>query len=148
MSRTFFYGFNKIISKINISKFSSENNIINSIAVVSILSGHAAYSYMTKKETNIVVNNTYIYTNNGYTEFMVVDTLGNHYSVNNSLWYWKWNSIEDWHSIKEEQKLDTLIYGWRMPILGMFPNIVSCRYNKSKNTTVKDTPLIEDLSGL
>jgi len=123
MSRTFFYGFNKIISKINISKFSSENNIINSIAVVSILSGHAAYSYMTKKETNIVVNNTYIYTNNGYTEFMVVDTLGNHYSVNNSLWYWKWDSIEEWNSMNKNETLNIKYYGYRIPLIGFFPNI-------------------------
>ena len=34
----------------------------------------------------------------------------------------------------------------RVPILGLFPNIVSCQNNKSKDVTVKDMSLIQDLS--
>ena len=48
--------------------------------------------------------------------------------------------------VKEQQKLNTLTYGLRVPILGLFPNIVSCQNNKSKDITVKDMSLIQDLS--
>ena len=37
-------------------------------------------------------------------------------------------------------------YGWHVHILGLFPNIVSCQNNKSKDVTVKDMSLIQDLS--
>ena len=52
--------------------------------------------------------------------------------------------------IKEEQKLNTLTYGWRVPILGIFPNIVSSQYNKNNNTNINGmiitTSLEQDLS--
>jgi hypothetical protein len=62
----------------------------------------------------------------GYTDFMIIDNKGRHFNVNNSLWYWKWNSIEDWHNIdeKSEEKLLIKYYGWRVPLLGLFPNIM------------------------
>jgi hypothetical protein len=37
---------------------------------------------------------------------MIVDVYGNHYNVNNSVWYWKWNSIEDWTKISENDKVN------------------------------------------
>jgi hypothetical protein len=78
---------------------------------------------------------------------MIIDSNDKHYNLNNSLWYWKWDSIEDWYSIKEEQKLNTLTYGLRVPILGMFPNIVSSQYNKSnKNDNSKIIEMIYNTS--
>ena len=48
---------------------------------------------------------------------------------------------------EEEQKLNTLTYGWRFPILGMFPNIVSYQYNKSnKNDNTKIIEMIYNTS--
>jgi hypothetical protein len=44
----------------------------------------------------------YSFVKNGYTEFMVIDKKGNHYNMTNSLWYWKWNSIEDWNILEEQ----------------------------------------------
>ena len=99
---------------------------------VLIIGGHACYAYGTAKNKIIVIDKKYKFTRNGFTEFMIIDKEGHHYNVNNSIWYWKWDSIEDWYLIKEEQKLNTLTYGWRVPILGMFPNIVSSQYNKKK----------------
>jgi hypothetical protein len=78
---------------------------------------------------------------------MIIDSNDKHYNLNNSLWYWKWDSIEDWYSIHEEQKLNTLTYGWRVPILGLFPNIVSSQYNKNrKNENTKIIDMIINTS--
>lgn len=89
-----------------------------------ILGGHICYAIGTKEEKEIFVTKKYKFDKNGFTEFMVVDVKGNHYNINNSLWYWKWNSIEDWSSIKENSTINAKFYGWRVPIFGMFPNIV------------------------
>jgi hypothetical protein len=67
--------------------------------VGTILGGHACYAYGTQKTGIIHINLSYMYTQNGCTEFMIIDDNGKHYNVNNSFWYWKWNSIEDWHKI-------------------------------------------------
>ena len=42
---------------------------------------------------------------------MVIDSYGNHYNVNNSFWYWKWDSIEDWSSIEANKNLNMKYYG-------------------------------------
>jgi hypothetical protein len=95
--------------------------------VGTILGGHACYAYGTKSTDVIKVSNSYMYTQNGYTQFMIIDKSGKHYNVNNSFWYWKWNSIEDWHKINTADVIHVKYYGLRIPFLGMFPNIVSCQ---------------------
>jgi hypothetical protein len=111
----------------------------------SMISCNFLYAIFTREEKEIIVKKKYTFDRSGFTDFMVIDSNGKHYNLNNSLWYWKWDSIEDWHSIKEEEKLKTLTYGWRVPILGLFPNIVSCRYNKSKDI-IRDMSLEQEFA--
>ena len=139
MSRSFFNTFFKLLLK------SNEPAIVFTTSA-SMISCNFLYAIFTREEKEIIVKKKYQFDRSGFTDFMVIDSNGKHYNLNNSLWYWKWDSIEDWHSIKEEQKLNTLTYGLRLPILGLFPNIVSCRYNKSKDTTVKDESLEQEFA--
>ena len=37
------------------------------------------------------------------------------------------DSLEDWSSIKIGDKISVRYYGWRVPIFGLFPNIVKSR---------------------
>ena len=99
------------------------------LPIIGIVTGcHICYAIGTKEEKSIIVSKKYKFVRNGFTEFIVVDNAGNHYNVNNSLWYSKWNSIEDWHSIQENQKINVKFYGWRVPIFGTFPNIVNTNF--------------------
>ena len=146
MSRTFF----NIIFK-NLLK--SNNQAVLLTTSVTMISSNFFYAILTREEKEIIVKKKYKFDRSGFTDFMIIDSNDKHYNLNNSLWYWKWDSIEDWHLIKEEQKLNTLTYGWRIPILGMFPNIVASQYNKSnKNNNTKINDMIiknlleEDLS--
>jgi hypothetical protein len=142
MSRTFFNIFFKQLLK-------SNDPVIVFTTGVSMIGCNFLYAIFTREEKEIIVKKKYQFDRSGFTDFMVIDSNGKHYNLNNSLWYWKWNSIEDWHSIKEEQKLNTLTYGWRLPILGLFPNIVSCQNNKNTkidDINVEDISLIQDLS--
>ena len=139
MSRSGFNTFFRLLLK------SNEQAIVFTTGV-SMISCNFLYAIFTREEKEIIVKKKYKFDRSGFTDFMVIDSNGKHYNLNNSLWYWKWDSIEDWHSIKEQQKLNTLTYGLRVPILGLFPNIVSCQNNKSKDITVKDMSLIQDLS--
>jgi hypothetical protein len=140
MSRTFF----NIIFK-NLLK--SKNPVILLTTSATMISSNFFYAILTREEKEIIVKKKYKFDRSGFTEFMIIDSNDKHYNLNNSLWYWKWDSIEDWYSIKEEQKLNTLTYGWRLPILGMFPNIVSSQYNKSnKNDNTKIIEMIYNTS--
>jgi hypothetical protein len=129
MSRT---GFNIIYKQV----LKSNNPVFLFTSSVTMISCNLFYAVFTREEKEIIVKKKYKFTRSGFTEFMIIDSNDKHYNLNNSLWYWKWDSIEDWYLIKEEQKLNTLTYGWRVPILGIFPNILSSQYNKNnKNNT-------------
>ena len=140
MSRT---GFNIIYKQV----LKSNNPVFLFTSSVTMISCNLFYAVFTREEKEIIVKKKYKFDRSGFTEFMIIDSNDKHYNLNNSLWYWKWDSIEDWHSIKEEQKLNTLTYGLRVPILGIFPNIVSSQYNKNnKNDNSKIIKMIYNIS--
>jgi hypothetical protein len=84
---------------------------------------HAVYTYSSTKSSTIVIKDKYQFDRNGITEFMLIDETGKHYNINNSLWYWKWNSIEDWHKLEVNSHMRIKYYGYRIPLIGIFPNI-------------------------
>jgi hypothetical protein len=89
---------------------------------------HASYVYTTKKQRVITITHKYITVQKGFSYFMVVDDNGNHYKVNNSLWYWKWDANEKWSKLRPGDNVYCSSYGMRMQMLGVFPNILSVDY--------------------
>jgi hypothetical protein len=123
MSRTFLYIF-KDLTKLIASEYK--------IKVAGIgITCNLCYAIGTKREKEIIVTKKYKFNINGYTNFMIVDVKGEHYNVNNSIWYMKWDSIEDWTSIEANKTAYVEYYGFRVPFLGLFPNVVSLK--KSNN---------------
>lgn len=134
MSRTFlnkFIYFNKYVQIDSLST-NTESKIYTFIylGVSSLMiGGHGCYAYGTAKNKMIVIDKKYKFTRNGFTEFMIIDKEGHHYNVNNSMWYWKWDSIEDWCELqtsndKDKDKILIKYYGLRIPMLGIFPTII------------------------
>ena len=129
MSRTFRFIGKYFIKEIQ-SIFAQNEPISNRIqfrllaAFASIGIGtHALYTYGSTTSTTIVVKDKYLFSRNGFTEFMIIDTTGKHYNVNNSFWYWKWDSIEDWCHLETNTSVNIHYYGYRIPFIGVFPNI-------------------------
>jgi aldehyde:ferredoxin oxidoreductase len=85
---------------------------------------YCIYVVVTTETKNITVMKKYKYTTYGFTKFMIVDENGVHYCITNSLLYCKWSNMEVWHNIDTNKEFIMKYYGWRVPILGMFPNIV------------------------
>ena len=120
-----FLGFTKVIFVDKLTRDISIGELGFRFGICStILAGHGIYVFSTEKTDAIVVEKKYKMNRHGFTDFMIVDEDGRHFNVNNSLWYWKWNSIEDWHKIDEKKQILIKYYGWRVPVLGFFPNIV------------------------
>jgi hypothetical protein len=133
MSRSFARFFKPILNslKSNDEPLSSElNNFVQltlgTIAIGGAL-GHGIYAFGTAETKFIKLKQKYTFDRNGFTEFMIIDDNGNHYNVNNSVWYWKWDSIEDWHKLETSKEIAIKYYGWRVPLLGLFPNIIMTR---------------------
>lgn len=93
---------------------------------------HAIYAYSTKQEEEIQVVNKYKMNRHGFTDFMMVDGKGRHLIVNNSFWYWKWDSVEEWSRIQKGDTIRVRMYGWREPLLGLFPIVVRTKKVEQK----------------
>ena len=116
---TFFKEINKVPPQISVKSL-----YVNTALFCIAGSGHAVYAYGTNKKEEIIVADKYTMVLHGSTRFMIINDKGHHLNVNNSLWYWKWDSIEDWAKIKKGDHLMVTSYGIRSPLFGLFPNIV------------------------
>ena len=139
MSRTFLKYFKPFIkSFINIDSKNDNINkiVIKTITIISTIStiSHCAYALGSVENKFITIDKKYQFDRNGFTEFMIVDENGEHYNVTNSLWYWKWDSIEDWHKLEPNKEIVIKYYGWRYPLFGMFPNIIMSKQDKVLNS--------------
>ena len=89
---------------------------------------HFCFAMSTQEDKTIIVSQKYQFvSSSGSTNFMVIDERGKHYNVNNSFWFGKWDSLEDWHELREQCPAAVQVYGWRVPFLGMFPTIVQSK---------------------
>ena len=132
MSRSFLHYFTKIFKE---TLNNTDANITLKIVGIGSIC-NLGYALGTKEKREIVVAKKYQYDSNGFTNFMIMDTKGNHYNVNNSLWFMKWDSIEDWSSVETNDSLSIKFYGWRVPFLGIFPKIVATNKNLNSNFKV------------
>lgn len=114
--------FNKIRPRLNFA--ASESIVTNIMIGGAALSCHGLYTFVTKTEDTIQVEDKYTMVTDGFTNFMVVDDKQKHYRVNTSIWFWKWDAIEDWHGMQKGKTYAIKSYGIRFPVFGFFPNIV------------------------
>ncbi len=131
MSRHFFYRLFPMLK--SIIKGTNTDPLISLYFSIGITYGHGAFALATNVREEICITKKYKYDTNGFTNFMIVDDKGRHFNVNNSFWYWKWDSIEDWANIETNtnKKITVNYYGYRIPFLGMFPNVVEISSNST-----------------
>ena len=131
MSRHFFY---RLFPFVKALAREANPNIFTLLGTTIVTTYcHGSFALATNKTEEICIAKKYKYVSNGFTNFMIVDTNGRHFNVNNSFWYWKWDAIEDWTNILKEGKGQEVVavsyYGYRIPFLGMFPNVVEVSAN-------------------
>jgi hypothetical protein len=129
-------------------------NILTVLGTSLVLtSAHGSFALATNKIEKICITKKYKYVSNGYTNFMIVDDKGRHFNVNNSFWFWKWDAIEDWTNIQLSNEKDKIFvavsyYGYRIPFLGLFPNVVGYPINYKcveKDNTIKRQDILKHL---
>lgn len=143
MSRSFFYRLFPILK--SLVKETKTDPLVFLCFSMGVSYGHGAFALATNKREEICVTNKYKYDTNGFTNFMIVDNKGRHFNVNNSFWYWKWDSIEDWANVETntEKKITVNYYGYRIPFLGMFPNVIEISSNSNLELGEKEKQKID-----
>jgi len=112
-----------------------------------------AYLLGTTQKADITVAKKYTYVNNGSTKYMLVDTKGRHFNVDNCFFYWNWNTIDDWANIKSLDQRQIIYYSYRVPFLGMYPTIIEfnnesnkqCDDANSSNKFLKDGDIVKHI---
>ena len=85
---------------------------------------HALYAYTTVDEKVITVKEKYQTYSNDHMKYHIVDTNNKHYCIGYSLWYFQYDVPEKWTSIEHNKTYNIKHYGYRVPFLGLFPNII------------------------
>ena len=99
-----------------------------SLSICLMLSVIYFYQYGTREKVVFIVKNTErVVTGNGdslsskYLVFTDKETFQN----TDTIFYMKFNSSDIYGAIEKESKYESVVYGWRIPFLSMYRNIVS-----------------------
>lgn len=96
------------------------------ILLVVIVLLHYSYTMSTLRTINITIKSKYVLYNR-LSKLMISSNNGEVFEVGNSIWLWKWRSVELWDKLKEGSTYTFKIYGYRYPIIEFFPNIVEIK---------------------
>jgi len=100
-----------------------------------------AYLLGTTKKADITIAKKYTYVKNGSTNYMLVDTNGRHFNVDNCFFYWNWTTIEEWAASKPLEQRQIIYYSYRVPFLGMYPTIIE--FSNESNSNVSSSSSLD-----
>ena len=111
MQKYFILGFVGIIL-IGLCFTSAPYQLLTSRTVDNVLIKDKQVTTETDKKTNKVISTYLIFTDQGV------------YRNDDSFWHFKYNSSDVYGLLDKDKHYDIKVYGWRIPILSMYPNIV------------------------
>jgi len=87
---------------------------------------HMGYAYGSKSSDEVEVASKYqIWGTKGVgTHFVINTTDGRQFLIPSSLWYWQFDVAERWNAMIVGKKYKVDVYGYRVPALGTYPNII------------------------
>lgn len=94
------------------------------LIIIPIISLKGLYAYNTYFEKEIKVKDKYTRLNEGNGSYMMSDSNNNIYRFGKSLWFMKFDNAETWNSLEKEESYKISGYGWRIPLLNIYPNVV------------------------
>ena len=95
------------------------------ITIIVFILLDIVYTYGTYFSKTITIKEKDYLKNGKYGENVVSDMEGNIYSISNSIHYWFFTATELYTELTEKQTYNVTGYGYRIPILNMFPTIIS-----------------------
>ena len=80
--------------------------------------------FSTKKEKSFKIKDKFMYVNQYYTNFMVVDENNNCYKITNTFLGWNFNRFEMYGSLEVGKMYNFKFYGYKNTLFSMYPNII------------------------
>lgn len=95
----------------------------------TLLSLPALYNYGTTDQVSITVTEKERVTSSGentWSRYLIFTEEGETFQNTDTLFRLKFNSSDVYGSLKTGQSYDCTVYGWRIPFLSVYRNIVEC----------------------
>lgn len=100
------------------------------IFVVGMLVFGGLYNRCTDHHVTVTVQGKE-YQSGQYGRYLIF-TDGTTYKNSDTFWYWKFDSSDIYGRIEEGETYKMHVYGWRIPFLSSYPNIISMeKYNNT-----------------
>jgi len=113
------------MAKFSIVKYFIDNPFVfYAVLIVLLLIVQIVYVYFTRFERVITVKEKHEFSTGKYIRNTISDEEGNVYQVQSSLPLLHFKEAEIWLKLEKSKKYTILAYGLRIPILGLYPNIV------------------------
>ena len=109
---------------------SSESQIFFSSITLFGVIVHGCYAYGTNKSETILVEDKYTFTEKGFSQFCISaqnKSKKEQYLIPHSIWYWQFDVNEKYQSMEKNKFYNITYYGYRIPFLGIYPNIVDIK---------------------
>jgi hypothetical protein len=68
---------------------------------------------------------------------MINTKAGEQLAIPHSFWYFQFDNSEIWNGVEPGKTYDITIYGYRIPALGVFPNIIRIEPSAPASVTVQ-----------
>ena len=97
--------------------------LIIAFVVIGMLAASPLYAYLTDEVVTCTVEEKERVNKQDSSKYLIFceeQVLEN----TDSLWYWKWNSSDFYRDIKVGETYEVRVYGWRIPFLSMYQNII------------------------
>lgn len=108
------------------AKYLFDNPIVLYMSILGLyIIVQIVYVYFTRFERIITVKEKHEFSTGKYIRNTISDEEGNIYQIQSSLPLLHFSEAEIWLQVEKNRKYTILAYGWRIPILGLYPNIVS-----------------------
>lgn len=92
------------------------------LMVVALLSP-VYYVYGTSETETVAVEDTFYRVSDGKQIYMVEFSDGRTMRVSDSLLRGHFSSTDDWRALRAGESVEVSYYGWRIPVLSVFPNV-------------------------
>jgi len=105
-----------------------DNNWFVSIFLVFVLlvGVSACYQYGTQKEVEFTVSDKTVKVSKESSKYLIFTSSGV-YENTDSLFHMKFNSSDLYSKLKKKEKYKCKTYGFRIPFLSMYPNLINCK---------------------
>lgn len=98
------------------------------LAIILIIMAVSGIMTGNKTEIEITISDKWIKATDGGSDYMVSDTNGNVYIVQDSIYLLSFDASNRYAGIKIDRSYGVTTIGWRIPFLSMYTNIIEINY--------------------